>query len=667
MKTFKTKLLTIAVILCSISASAHDFEVDGIYYNITSSENLTVEVTYEGSSSNSAVYSGSVTIPNSVTYNRNTYSVTAIGERAFYRCTLLTSIIIPDAITNIEESAFYGCTNLVDISLPNSVTNIGNSIFSNCSSLSSVIIGNSLEIIAEKAFYECKDLTKITIGSSVTDIRNSAFEGCTKVKLITCYAITPPLCYPYVFEGINELCALKVPDESISAYKEANVWKDFGVIKTFSGDISSDLLSPIKESYICSFSDYTNDGTVARVEGSLFGCNHFLDLTGGKIATNYGSVDLSDPATFAVTYGGAEADTAKLVEKYGKYGKHINSLRLKNEQDVIAFKPTAGSVIYVFGFGNNKTGTSARIPKFATDAKLKNPLNEAPTADYPKSSIYVYKFVVPTEFDGNTPIYVGSYNGDIYVSFIIVEVGDKLTLIDGIEYANTGNTSMSAITYTRTLNNKEWNALYVPFEIPISQLNDDYELAYINGIHSYDDDNNGEIDRMSMEVVKVKSGTLHANHPYLIKARNEAAKQMSITVNNTTLYAAESMTLDCSSVYTKYEITGIYEKMTGSELAGCYALSGGTWKTIASNSYLNPFRLYLRITSRGNSPIKVSPLAMTRINIHVKGEESSTSVEEMMMQEQLSNDEIIYDLMGRRVENPVKGHIYIVNGMKRVY
>lgn len=248
-----------------------------------------------------------------------------------------------------------------------------------------------------------------------------------------------------------------------------------------------------------------------------------------------------------------------------------------------------------------------------------------------------------------------------------VSIPDKVTLTDGQLFDNNGDRAMDEITYTRTLNNTEWNALYVPFEIPVSQLIDDYEVAYINGIHSYDDDDNGEIDRMSMEVVKVKSGTLLANHPYLIKARTEAAKQMNITVNNTTLYAAESMTLDCSSVYTKYEITGIYEKMTGSELAGCYALSGGTWKTMASNSYLNPFRLYLRITSRGNSPIKVSPLAMTRINIHVKGEESSTSVEEMMMQEQLLNDEIIYDLMGRRVENPVKGHIYIVNGMKRMY
>lgn len=116
----------------------------------------------------------------------------------------------------------------------------------------------------------------------------------------------------------------------------------------------------------------------------------------------------------------------------------------------------------------------------------------------------------------------------------------------------------------------------------------------------------------------------------------------------------------------KYEITGIYEQMTGSELAGCYALSGGAWKTIESASYLNPFRLYMRISDRGGSPVKVSPLAMTRINIHVKGEEGSTSIEELMMQKQ-PVEEVIYDLMGRRVTTPQKGHIYIVNGKKRVY
>ena len=223
-----------------------------------------------------------------------------------------------------------------------------------------------------------------------------------------------------------------------------------------------------------------------------------------------------------------------------------------------------------------------------------------------------------------------------------------------------------SITYTRTLNNTEWNALYLPFEIPVSQLTDKYEVAYINAIHSYDEDDNGEIDRMSMEVIKLREGILHANHPYLIKARTTAAKQMSITVENTTLYKAESRTLDCSSVYTKFEITGIYEKKTSAQLAGCYALSGGSWKNLSSGSSLNPFRLYLRVSSREGSPVKLSEAALARIGIHVQGEETATSVEERLMQKQHKAD-AIYDLSGRRVTSPKKGQTYIVNGKKRMY
>ena len=223
-----------------------------------------------------------------------------------------------------------------------------------------------------------------------------------------------------------------------------------------------------------------------------------------------------------------------------------------------------------------------------------------------------------------------------------------------------------SITYTRTLNNTEWNALYLPFEIPVSHLTDKYEVAYINAIHSYDEDDNGEIDRMSMEVIKLREGILHANHPYLIKARTTAAKQMSITVENTTLHKAESRTLDCSSVYTKFEITGVYEKMTSAQLAGCYALSGGSWKNLSSGSSLNPFRLYLRVSSREGSPVKLSKAALARIGIHVQGEETATSVEERLMQKQHKAN-AVYDLSGRRITNPKKGQTYIVNGKKRMY
>ena len=86
MKHIKHWLATMAVLLCSITASAHDFEVGGIYYNITSDDDLTVAVTYRGNSSSpySNEYSGAVTIPSTIAYNGKTYSVTSIGDCAFY-------------------------------------------------------------------------------------------------------------------------------------------------------------------------------------------------------------------------------------------------------------------------------------------------------------------------------------------------------------------------------------------------------------------------------------------------------------------------------------------------------------------------------------------------------------------------------------------------------
>lgn len=185
-----------------------------------------------------------------------------------------------------------------------------------------------------------------------------------------------------------------------------------------------DDIKPMMHSYVCSLNNYTGNGTVSRVKGSLFGGNYFLDVTGGSIATNKGSINLGDNTTYAVTYGGAEADTAMLAKKYAKYGLALNSLRLKNKQDVIALKPTANSVIYVFGSGNKTSGESARVPKFAKDAALEEALNEAPTADYPAAHNYVYKFKVPAEFDGTMPLYIGSYNGDAFFSYIVVEADE---------------------------------------------------------------------------------------------------------------------------------------------------------------------------------------------------------------------------------------------------
>ena len=116
-KSILRKLMLIAVLLTCVNAFAHDFEVDGIYYNITSDSDLTVAVTYRGDSYNSYnnEYSGQVTIPESVTYNSNTYSVTSIGGSAFSGCSIKKTIWLvntpPSGYTNLSSKIHYVANN----------------------------------------------------------------------------------------------------------------------------------------------------------------------------------------------------------------------------------------------------------------------------------------------------------------------------------------------------------------------------------------------------------------------------------------------------------------------------------------------------------------------------------------------------------------------------
>ena len=166
----------ILLLLCSTVASAHNFEVGGIYYNIISSSDLTVEVTYKGnhSSAYDDEYSGAVVIPQTVTYNSKTYSVTTIGSSAFWYCTGLTSVTIPNSVTSIGNYAFYGCSRLTSVTIPNSVTTIGSGAFYACG-LTSVTIPNSVTTIGDSAFDNCSSLTSVTIPNSVTTIGGYAF------------------------------------------------------------------------------------------------------------------------------------------------------------------------------------------------------------------------------------------------------------------------------------------------------------------------------------------------------------------------------------------------------------------------------------------------------------------------------------------------------------
>ena len=181
-------LLFSAIMLSCIALWAHDVGIGGIYYNLDET-NKTAEVTYRGEYyySYDNEYSGSVTMPETITYNSEIYSVTSIGSSAFEDCSGLTSVTIPNSVTTIGSSAFAGCSGLTSVTIPNSVTSIGDYAFSSCSGLTEVTIPNSVTSISYYAFSYCSGLTEVTIPNSVTSIGYNAFYECsglTKVNYL---------------------------------------------------------------------------------------------------------------------------------------------------------------------------------------------------------------------------------------------------------------------------------------------------------------------------------------------------------------------------------------------------------------------------------------------------------------------------------------------------
>ena len=161
-------------------AVANDDEVIIYYDYINNGTELMVTCNNFGEK-----YAGTVNIPKEVTYNSTTYSVTSLGDEAFYDCSGLTSVTIPNSVTSIGDKAFYDCSGLTSVTIPNSITSIGNSAFSGCSSLTSVTIPNSVTSIGNFAFSGCSGLTSVSIGNSVTSIGTAAFSKCSSLTSIT--------------------------------------------------------------------------------------------------------------------------------------------------------------------------------------------------------------------------------------------------------------------------------------------------------------------------------------------------------------------------------------------------------------------------------------------------------------------------------------------------
>ena len=234
-------LLFIFVFSAIVSIAQTRFDVNGLIYEILSESDRTVEL-HDGSNS-----SGEVSIPSVVSYNGNNYSVTTVGDKAFFGCDGLTSVTIPNSVTAIGNGAFVLCEQLTSVTIPNSVTTIGDEAFYHCYGLISInvdsgnsyyksidgvlfnfdattliqcsegnsrtnyVIPNSVTTIGNEAFSGCNGLISVTIPNSVTTIGNGAFSDCSGLTSVSMPNSVITI-GSAAFSGCDELTSVIIPN-----------------------------------------------------------------------------------------------------------------------------------------------------------------------------------------------------------------------------------------------------------------------------------------------------------------------------------------------------------------------------------------------------------------------------------------------------------------------
>ena len=266
-------LLLLMGALITLSTLAHDFTYE---YN---GQTLTYSVINENTKSclvkKGEQISGDLEIPAIARDGDQEYTVTKIGEQAFYSCNKMTSVIIPNSVTSIykgafrycsglvgsltipssvrtiEDFAFFRCENLTSIIIPNTLTSIGNDAFAYCTGLSEVHISdleawckiqfNSNPLTyAHHLFINGEELKNLEIPTSITSVGNYAFSGCSGLSSLKIHDSVTSIGW-CTFYGCSGLTSLTIPN-SVSSI-------DYGAFMNCSG-LTGELLIPNSVSYI---------------------------------------------------------------------------------------------------------------------------------------------------------------------------------------------------------------------------------------------------------------------------------------------------------------------------------------------------------------------------------------------------------------------------------
>ena len=579
-----------------------------------------------------------------------TDGVTNIGAWAFGCCDYVTSAIIPNSVTSIGDYAFYGCNYLgYDTTIPNSVTSIGNYAFGDCRSLgvyTIVTIPSSVTSIGEYAFHHCSGLTSITIPNSLTNIGKGAFYRCTGITSITVEKGNTKYdsrdnCNAIIETSSNKLilgCKNTVIPNSVTSIGEVAF------------DDCSGLTSIIIPNSVTSIG-----------ERAFEGCSGLTSVTIPNSVTSIGE------RAFEGCSGLTSVTIPNSVTSIGLGAFHgcsgLTSIEI----------PNSVTSIGNYAFDDCYSLTSVEIPNSVTSIG-----NFAFSSCKALSSI-TFKGSTPPTFgkdvfkyvDKSILVYVPANSGETYKNalagygFSNIKEFTSISLNDNSS-AYTRNTQIdnADVSYTRDFS-KYWEPLYIPFSLKYEDWKDDFEIAYINAVHQYDTNDNGDIDKTVLEFVKIKSGSTYPNTPYIIRAKEKGKK--TLYAENVTLYESDVNQIKCSTTAQEFIFTGNYKKVSTMDLMAYYTnkytMHLGDINYINLITGVGAYRWYMEIKERESVYGINNNNTAKEISIRVVGEET-TGIANI---QHTSPNTQTYDLNGRRVnENNLKPGMYVKNGRKFV-
>ncbi len=558
-----------------------------------------------------------VTLPDSL---RN------IGDNAFYGCSSIKNLTLPSRVNYIGSSAFSGCSSLASLTIPDGVTAIGCSTFYGCSALTSMIIPDNVESLGASLFYNCHNLSSVTLPKGLTKIENSTFYGCNLSDFEMPESVTSIGSYAFYD---NPLSAIVIPSTvtSIGDYAFSNCY-NLDTVTVNSADIMAN--GKFSKVFGENITNYNIGGNIKELADFAF-----FNYQKIKKITLPESLETIGESAFESCVNLDSVTLPKNVANIGAYA-FASCTALKSVVSNNPVPPVCGEEAF---YEVETANCSLEVP----DSVVSLYSETAPWSDF-----NIVGVVIPT----------------------------AMALVDGEVYDNKKELAMDSITYTRTFNNTNWQALYVPFAMNYEDWSADFDVAKINDIHQFDINGDGDfsdegVDKTIMEMLIVNSGSLKPNHPYMIRAK--AKGQKTITVKNAVLMPAQSKSIDCSSVEQKYVFTGTYNVIDGETMVAgkYYAMSGGSVKyTSSTANSLKPFRWYMQIQNRDGQVIQ----DVSEVKVVVRGEDDwdATGIDEIDTEENIYT---IYSVDGRAIRSikattieeatqGIASGMYIINGKK---